>query len=102
MARCTTGRSTRSAAACATTSQSSSRWSTAACPGREDSQYYGDHYVIITGLMGNDFLYNDPIGGRVANESPGYDRMMTAGQLQAAMHASDTQYAFSAFGLSKN
>ncbi len=71
-------------------------------PGREDSQYYGDHYVIITGLMGNDFLYNDPIGGRVANESPGYDRMMTAGQLQAAMHASDTQYAFSAFGLAKN
>jgi hypothetical protein len=71
-------------------------------PGREDSQYYGDHYVIITGLMGEDFLYNDPIGGRVANESPGYDRTMTADQLQRAMRASDTEYAYSAFGLSRN
>jgi hypothetical protein len=71
-------------------------------PGRQDSQYYGDHYVIITGLMGNDFLYNDPIGGRVANESPGYDRMMSADQLQKAMQASDTAYAYSAFGLSRN
>jgi hypothetical protein len=71
-------------------------------PGREDSQYYGDHYVIITGLLGDDFLYNDPIGGRVANESPGYDRMMTPAQLQHAMNASDTEYAFSAFGLARN
>lgn len=71
-------------------------------PGREESQYYGDHYVIVTGLMGDNFLYNDPIGGRVANESPGYDRMMTATQLQRAMNASDTEYAFSAFGLSRN
>ncbi|MBV9577402.1 MAG: C39 family peptidase [Chloroflexi bacterium] len=70
-------------------------------PGREDSQYYGDHYVIITGLVGDDFLYNDPIGGRIANESPGYDREMTATQLQRAMHASDAEYAFSAFGLSR-
>jgi hypothetical protein len=71
-------------------------------PGREDSQYYGDHYVIITGLVGNDFLYNDPIGGRIANESPGYDRLMTATELQRAMHASDSEYAFSAFGLARN
>ncbi|MBV9329391.1 MAG: C39 family peptidase [Chloroflexi bacterium] len=71
-------------------------------PGREDSQYYGDHYVIITGLVGDQFLYNDPIGGRVANESPGYDRVMTAAELQRAMHASDTEYAFSAFSLAKN
>jgi hypothetical protein len=71
-------------------------------PGREDSQYYGDHYVIITGLLGDQFLYNDPIGGRVANESPGYDRVMTEAELQRAMRASDTPYAFSAFGLSRN
>ena len=39
-------------------------------PGREDSGYYGDHYIVITGLMGQDFLYNDPIGGSSAHESP--------------------------------
>jgi hypothetical protein len=71
-------------------------------PGREDSQYYGDHYVIITGLLGDEFLYNDPIGGAIAHESPGYDRLMTADQLQRAMQASDTPYAFTAFGLSRN
>jgi hypothetical protein len=73
-----------------------------ALPGRTDSLYYGDHYVIITGLLGDQFLYNDPIGGAIAHESPGFDRLMTDTQLQRAMHASDTQYAFSAFALSKN
>ena len=33
---------------------------------------------VITGLMGTDFLYNDPIGGVQARESPGWDRIMTA------------------------
>jgi hypothetical protein len=70
-------------------------------PGREDSGYYGDHYVIITGLMGDDFLYNDPIGGRDADEPPGWDRLMTASQLRRAMRASDTPYAFTAFSLGR-
>jgi hypothetical protein len=70
-------------------------------PGRGDSSYYGDHYVIITGLLGDNFLYNDPIGGFEAHEAPGYDRLMTAAQLERAMHASDTSYAFSAFGLGR-
>jgi hypothetical protein len=71
-------------------------------PGRQDSGYYGDHYIIITGLLGDQFLYNDPIGGTQAHEAPGYDRLITAAQLQRAMRASDTPYAFSAFGLSRN
>lgn len=71
-------------------------------PGREDSLYYGDHYVVITGLLGDDFLYNDPIGGAVAHEAPGYDRVISPAQLQRAMHASDVGYAFTAFGLSRN
>jgi hypothetical protein len=70
-------------------------------PGREESSYYGDHYIIVTGLLGDRFLYNDPIGGAVAHEAPGYDRVMTAAQLQHAMNASDRGYAFSAFGLSR-
>jgi hypothetical protein len=71
-------------------------------PGREDSGYYGDHYIIVTGLMGDQFLYNDPIGGQVAHESPGYDRMITPTELERAMRASDSSYAYTAFGLSKN
>ena len=71
-------------------------------PGREDSGYYGDHYIVITGLMGDDFLYNDPIGGSAARESPGWDRIMAPAQLVDAMRASDTSYAFTAFGLGRN
>ncbi|MBV9546186.1 MAG: C39 family peptidase, partial [Chloroflexi bacterium] len=70
-------------------------------PGRGGSEYYGDHYVVITGLLGEDFLYNDPIGGATAREAPGYDRVMTASQLEHAMRASDSAYAYTAFSLSR-
>jgi len=70
-------------------------------PGRADSAYYGDHYIIITGLLGDNFLYNDPIGGAEAHEAPGYDRVMSPTQLRYAMRASDTTYAYAAFGLSR-
>jgi hypothetical protein len=72
-----------------------------ALPGRGDSTYYADHYVILTGLLGDNFLYNDPIGGPEAREAPGYDRVMSAAQLQRAMRASDTSYAFAAFAVSR-
>jgi hypothetical protein len=72
-----------------------------ALPGRQDSGYYGDHYIVITGLLGDQFLYNDPIGGREANEAPGYDRVMTPEQLQKAMRASDSAYAYSGFALTR-
>ncbi|TMF00301.1 MAG: DUF559 domain-containing protein [Chloroflexi bacterium] len=55
----------------------------------------------LTGLLGDNFLYNDPIGGTEAHESPGYDRMMTSAQLERAMRATDTAYAYSAFSLSR-
>jgi hypothetical protein len=71
-------------------------------PGREDSGYYGDHYIIITGLLGDNFLYNDPIGGSAAHEGPGYDRLMSSTQLRRAMRASDTGYQFSAFGVARS
>jgi uncharacterized protein YvpB len=53
-------------------------------PGREDSPYYGDHYVVVTGMLGEDFLYNDPI-----DDGPGYGRLIRADQLRRAMAASD-------------
>ncbi len=71
-------------------------------PGREDSGYYGDHYIVITGLMGDDFLYNDPIGGSSARESPGWDRMLTPTELTRAMRASQTAFAYTGFSLSRN
>lgn len=71
-------------------------------PGREDSAYYGDHYIIITGLIGDDFLYNDPIGGVAAHEGPGYDRLMTASQLRRAMRASDSGYSYTAFSVGRS
>jgi hypothetical protein len=70
-------------------------------PGREDSGYHGDHYVVITGLMGDTFIYNDPIGGAQAREAPGWDRVMSGAELQRAMRASDRPYAYTAFGLSR-
>ena len=68
-------------------------------PRRQDSLYYGDHYVVITGLLGDSFLYNDPIWGRSDSEGVGYDRVISADQLRRAMNASDTDYAYTAFAL---
>ncbi len=71
-------------------------------PGREDSGYGGDHYVVITGLMGDNFIYNDPIGGAQAREAPGWDRVMSSAELQRAMRASDRPYAYTAFAIGRS
>jgi hypothetical protein len=46
--------------------------------------YWGDHYIVITGVSGEYFLYNDPI-----DDGPGYGRLIHAEQLRRAMAASD-------------
>ena len=51
--------------------------------------------LILTGLSGESFLYNDPLD----SDGPGADRLMTAAQLDAAMNASDQRYAHAAFAL---
>jgi hypothetical protein len=53
-------------------------------PGREDAPYWGDHYIVITGILGDAFIYNDPI-----DDGPGYGRLIHAEQLRRAMAASD-------------
>jgi hypothetical protein len=70
-------------------------------PGREGSGYWGDHYIIITGLLGEDFLYNDPIGGLVAHEIPGFDRLISPTALTRAMTESVAPYQNTAFALSR-
>ncbi|HLH24025.1 MAG TPA: C39 family peptidase [Chloroflexota bacterium] len=57
-------------------------------PGREDVPYWGDHYIVVTGIEGDFFLYNDPI-----DDGPGYGRLISAEQLSRAMGASDFPFA---------
>lgn len=58
-------------------------------PGREAANYYGDHYVVLTGLLGDRFVYNDSID----SDGGGYGRLITAQALDAAMRESDFPYA---------
>ena len=65
-----------------------------ALPGRATSPYYGDHYIVVHGLIGDRFIFNDPIDV----EGPGYSRLITAQQLDKAMANSDFPYAGFAVG----
>jgi LysM repeat protein len=64
-----------------------------ALPGREGSYYRGDHYIVITGVLDDGFLYNDPIDF----DGPGWDRVISGERLERAMDASDARYAYAAF-----
>jgi len=66
-------------------------------PEREGSLYWGDHYIVLTGVAGDRFLYNDPIDA----DGVGYDRIMSASTLAAAMDTSDRRYTSTAFALAK-
>ena len=68
-----------------------------ALPGRAGVRYFADHYIILTGLSGESFLYNDPLD----SDGRGADRLLTAAQLEAAMNASDQRYAYAAFALAR-
>ena len=64
-----------------------------ALPGRADSAYWGDHFVVITGMIGDRFIYNDPID----SDGRGYARLIPAGTLERAMSlASVPKAAFAA------
>lgn len=64
-----------------------------ALPGREGAAYYGDHYLVITGILDDGFLYNDPLD----YDGVGWDRVMSGERLQRAMDASDRRFAYAAF-----
>ncbi len=53
-------------------------------PGREDHNYWGDHFIVITGMVGDSFLYNDPVD----RDGVGYDRVITPEALATAMNES--------------
>ena len=64
-------------------------------PGRANSGYWGDHYVVVHGMVGDRFIFNDPIDV----DGPGYSRLMTEKALDFAMSQSDFPYA--AFSISR-
>jgi LysM repeat protein len=66
-------------------------------PGRGAVRFFGDHYILVTGVVGDSFLYNDPIDF----DGLGWDRIMTGDRLRTAMDASDRRYAFAAFAVSR-
>jgi LysM repeat protein len=68
-----------------------------ALPGRAGVRYFADHYIILTGLSGESFLYNDPLD----SDGPGANRLLTGAQLASAMNASDRRYAYAGFALAR-
>ncbi len=63
-------------------------------PGRENSDYGDDHYVVLTGTRGDDFIYNDSIDV----DGPGYGRLISADDLKHAWGAS--YFPFAGFAVS--
>jgi hypothetical protein len=57
--------------------------------GRERSDYWGDHYIVITGFAGDRFIYHDPVDTR----GPGSSRTISTERLMKAMEYSDYPYA---------
>ena len=64
-------------------------------PGRYTAGYSDDHYVLVTGMLGDDFIYNDAVD----NDGPGYARLMSAETLTKAW--STSFYPFAAFAVAK-
>jgi hypothetical protein len=66
-------------------------------PGRGGAYYFGDHYILVTGVVGDGFLYNDPIDV----DGLGWDRVISGATLRTAMNASDGRYAYSAVAVAR-
>ena len=66
-------------------------------PGRSKSSYWGDHYIVIVGLAGGDFIYNDPVD----SDGRGYGRLITAEQLEQAMDGANGEFARAAFAVGR-
>jgi len=66
-------------------------------PGRTKSQYWGDHYIVIVGLAGNNFIYNDPVD----SDGRGYGRLISAEVLEQAMAGATGDFARAAFAVGR-
>ena len=68
-----------------------------ALPGREGAFFFGDHYIVVTGILDDGFLYNDPID----YDGPGWDRVMSGERLARAMDTSDRRYVQAGFAVAQ-
>jgi hypothetical protein len=66
-------------------------------PGRTKSPYSGDHYIVIVGLSGNNFIYNDPVD----SDGRGYGRLIAAEVLDRAMSGATDEFARTAFAVGR-
>jgi LysM repeat protein len=66
-------------------------------PGRGGTYYFGDHYILVTGVVGDGFLYNDPID----IDGLGWDRVISGPTLRVAMNASDQRYAYAGVAIGR-
>jgi LysM repeat protein len=66
-------------------------------PGRGRAYYFGDHYILVTGVVGDGFLYNDPLDA----DGLGWDRVISGATLRVAMNASDQRYAYAAVAVGR-
>jgi hypothetical protein len=66
-------------------------------PGRLNSPYGGDHYIVLVGIEGTSFIYNDPVD----SDGRGYGRLITADQLEKAMAGAHGEFARAAFAVGK-
>ena len=64
-------------------------------PGRAGSDYNEDHYVVLTGVSDDRFIYNDSVD----SDGPGYGRVMSADNLLRAWSAS--YFPFAAFAVAE-
>lgn len=63
-------------------------------PARKRQAYNGDHYIVIIGYQGDQFIYHDPID----LEGVGPTARISAEQLEIAWRTSDLPFAAVAFG----
>ena len=66
-------------------------------PGRTKSPYGGDHYIVLVGIEGTSFIYNDPVD----SDGRGYGRLITADQLEKAMSNAHGEFSWAAFAVGK-
>jgi hypothetical protein len=69
-----------------------------ALPGRQNWPTATDHYLIFTGLVADNLLYNDPID----LDGPGADRVISPADLDRAMNAGDRRYTHAGFALARD
>lgn len=66
-------------------------------PGRSKASYWGDHYIVIVGMVGSSFIYNDPVD----SDGRGYGRIITADQLEQAMSGATGEFSRAAFAVGR-